>query len=73
MDTIPSRDEFEPIKIGENLAVWCTCPKVTKTKSIGYLRVPLPLFQNDEFCMQFHFHPNQSYFHKNGVSHLDSL
>ena len=32
----------------------------------------VPLFQDEnlsyenEFCMQFHFHANQSHFHKNG-------
>ena len=36
-----------------------------------------PLFQNEskcenEFCMQFHFHTNQSHFQKNGF-HLHSL
>ena len=33
----------------------------------------VPLFQNEskcenEFCMQFHFHANQSHFHKNGFA-----
>ena len=33
----------------------------------------MPLFQNEskcenEFCMQFHFHANQSHFHKNGFT-----
>ena len=37
---------------------------------------PVPLFQNEskcetyenEFCMPFHFHGNQSHFHKNGFA-----
>ena len=33
----------------------------------------MPLFQNEskcanEFCMQFHFHANQSHFHKNSFA-----
>ena len=33
----------------------------------------MPLFQNEskcenEFCVQFHFHANQSHFHKNGFA-----
>ena len=54
-------------------------------KSFVYRSFPssrVPLFQNEskceifpdenEFCMQFHFHANQSHFHKNGFVH-DSL
>ena len=26
------------------------------------------LSYEDEFCMQFHFHANQSHFHKNGLA-----
>ena len=39
---------------------------------IDHFRVLVPLFQNESKCetfdMQFHFHVNQSHFHKNGVA-----
>ena len=37
----------------------CLCFKASLSANLSY---------ENEFCMQFHFHANQSHFHKNGFA-----
>ena len=56
----------------------CNCAVLQAFRRVRNRPFPsslLPLFQNEsksenEFCMQFHFHANQSHFHKNGYIDL---
>ena len=46
-------------KLSHFLVLLCFCFKRNLSAKPSY---------ESEFCMQFHFHPNQSHFHKNGVT-----